>query len=305
MKRLALLVVCCRRRGVRAPRRARSRSHPPRRRPRASATEAIVRGQYLAAVGDCYACHTVRGGPAYAGGLDIPTPFGKLYTPNITPDKETGIGTWTADDFWRAMHEGRSKDGSFLYPAFPYTNYTKVTREDSDAIYAYLMSLKPVNLKSKPHEMGFPYNQRELMAGWRALYFKPGRVQGEPEQVEGVESRRVPRRRARPLQRLPRDAQRARRDHEGRRLFGRPDPGAELVCAVAHVEPRDRARQLGHQGDRRPAAHRRLGARRGVRPDGRRRAAQPAGDVDGRPDRDGDVPEGAGRVHRARAVARD
>ena len=144
--------------------------------------EQVVRGEYLTAAGDCYACHTVRGSLPYAGGLEIPTPFGTLYTPNITPDPETGIGTWTADDFWRAMHDGRSKDGSFLYPAFPYTNYTKVTREDSDAIYAYLMSVKPVKQKSRPHEMRFPYNQRDLLVGWRTLYFTPGEYQENPKQ---------------------------------------------------------------------------------------------------------------------------
>ena len=145
-------------------------------------TEVARRGQYLAAAGDCFACHTTRGGEAYAGGLEIPTPFGSLYTPNITPDRDTGIGAWSADDFWRAMHEGRSRDGSYLYPAFPYTNYTKVTREDSDAIFAYLMSLKPVARKNRAHEMGFPYSQRQLMAGWRALYFKPGVYQEVPTQ---------------------------------------------------------------------------------------------------------------------------
>ena len=142
----------------------------------------IIRGQYLAAAGDCYACHTVRGSQPYAGGLEMPTPFGKLYTPNITPDPETGIGRWTAEDFWRAMHDGKSKDGSFLYPAMPYTNYTKVTREDSDAIYAYIMSLKPVQQKSRPHELGFPYNQRELMVGWRTLYFTAGEFKDNPNQ---------------------------------------------------------------------------------------------------------------------------
>jgi mono/diheme cytochrome c family protein len=146
----------------------------------AAKQEQITRGQYLAAAGDCYACHTVRGSPAYAGGLEMPTPFGKLYTPNITPDPEFGIGKWSADDFWKTMHDGKSKDGSFLYPAMPFTNYTKVTREDSDAIYAYMMSVKPVNVKSKPHAMGFPYNQRELLAGWRTLYFKEGIYKDDP-----------------------------------------------------------------------------------------------------------------------------
>jgi mono/diheme cytochrome c family protein len=144
--------------------------------------ELVARGEYLANAGDCNACHTIRGGKPFAGGLPMPTPFGVLFTPNITPDKDTGIGAWSADDFWRAMHEGRSKDGSFLYPAFPYTNYTKVTRADSDAIYAYIMSLPPVQQKSRPHEMGFPYNQRKLMAGWRALYFKSGEFKDDPNQ---------------------------------------------------------------------------------------------------------------------------
>jgi mono/diheme cytochrome c family protein len=218
--------------------------------------ELVARGEYLAAAGDCVACHTVRGGQFFAGGLEIPTPFGVLYTPNITPDKQTGIGTWTADDFWRAMHDGRSKDGSFLYPAFPYTNYTKVTRADSDTIYAYFMSVPPINQKSKPHALGFPYNQRQLMAAWRAL-LQAGRVSGRPEAVEGVESRCVPGRRAGSLQRVPLHAQRARRDHRRRRLLRRPDPGAELVCTFADVEPRDRPRRLGDQGDRGPLAHRR------------------------------------------------
>jgi mono/diheme cytochrome c family protein len=146
------------------------------------AQSVLARGQYLAAAGDCYACHTQRGQPAFAGGLEMATPFGRLYTSNITPDKETGIGTWSADDFWRAMHEGKSKDGSYLYPAMPFTNYTKVTREDSDAIYAYFMSVQPVRRKNRPHEMSFPFNQRELLAGWRTLFFKQGVYEADPKQ---------------------------------------------------------------------------------------------------------------------------
>ena len=142
----------------------------------------IGRGEYLALVGDCLACHTVRGGKPYAGGLPIPTPFGTLYTPNITPDPETGIGKWTADDFWRALHDGITKDGSYLYPAFPYTNYTKVTRADSDAMYAFFMALPPAQQPNKPHEMRFPYNQRQLLLGWRTLYFKEGEYQSNPQQ---------------------------------------------------------------------------------------------------------------------------
>jgi|KBSSwiStaDraftv2_1062776.scaffolds.fasta_scaffold02025_13 mono/diheme cytochrome c family protein len=142
----------------------------------------VIRGEYLARVGDCYACHTLRGGAPYAGGLEMATPFGSLYTTNITPDPDTGIGKWTADDFWAALHDGKSKDGSFLYPAMPYTNYTKVTREDSDAMYAYFRTVKPARLANRPPALGFPYNQRQLMLGWRTLYFKPGVYQDNPKQ---------------------------------------------------------------------------------------------------------------------------
>src|ERR1043166_3420057 len=140
-------------------------------------------GEYAALAGDCPACHTVRGGQPYGGGLPIPNPVGTLYTPNIPPDPDTGIGKWTADDFWRALHEGRGKDGSLLYPAFPYNSYTKVTRADSDAMYAYFMSLRPVSQANKPHELRFPYDQRQLLTGWRALYLKPGVYQPDPKQT--------------------------------------------------------------------------------------------------------------------------
>lgn len=139
-------------------------------------------GEYLARAGDCVACHTKRGGQPFAGGLEVPTPFGTMYTPNITPDNETGIGKWTDDDFWRAMHEGKSKDGSFLYPAFPYNNYTKVTRADSDAIFAYLMSLQPIRNQVPLNQMNPPFNRRELLAGWRTLFFTSGVYQENPKQ---------------------------------------------------------------------------------------------------------------------------
>jgi len=137
-------------------------------------------GEYLARAGDCIACHTARGGEPFAGGLEMPTPFGTLYTPNITPDPETGIGKWSADDFYRALHEGKSKDGSLLYPAFPYPNYTKISRADSDAIYGYIWTITPVKKKNTPHKMQFPYNQRNLLIGWRALYFTPGEYKNNP-----------------------------------------------------------------------------------------------------------------------------
>jgi len=140
----------------------------------AQARADLARGEYLARLGDCVACHTERGSEPFAGGLAMPTPFGTLYTPNITPDPQYGIGKWSADDFWRALHEGRGRDGELLYPAFPYPNYTKVTRADSDAIYQYLRSLRSAKKKNRPHELRFPYNQRELLLGWRALYFDAG-----------------------------------------------------------------------------------------------------------------------------------
>ncbi|OON63582.1 alcohol dehydrogenase [Massilia sp. KIM] len=133
----------------------------------------IARGAYLARAGDCIACHTVRGGQAYAGGRALDTPFGRLYGPNLTPDRETGIGAWSADDFWNALHNGIGRDGRLLYPAFPYTNYTRVTRADSDALYAYFRSLAPVRQANRPHELDFPYNQQAVLAGWRLLYFRP------------------------------------------------------------------------------------------------------------------------------------
>ena len=133
----------------------------------------IARGAYLARAGNCMACHTARGGVAYAGGRALDTPFGKLYGPNITPDRTTGIGDWTADNFWNAMHNGKSRDGRLLYPAFPYTNFTKVTRADSDALFAFLHSLPPQTQANRGHELRFPYNQQVALAAWRLLYFKP------------------------------------------------------------------------------------------------------------------------------------
>jgi len=138
-----------------------------------SQEQLVARGAYLSRAGDCMACHTTRGGLPYAGGRALQTPFGQIMSPNITSDRETGIGSWTADDFWRALHNGKSKDGRLLYPAFPYTNYTKVRREDSDALYAYFQSLPQHRQANLPHALRFPYNQQIALAVWRALHFKP------------------------------------------------------------------------------------------------------------------------------------
>ncbi len=144
----------------------------------------IERGAVLARAGNCMGCHTERGGQPYAGGRAIATPFGDIFASNITPDIATGIGSWRADDFWRALHNGKSKDGHFLYPAFPYTSYTKVTREDADALYAYLRTLAPVRQPNREHRLAFPYNQRIVLAFWRALYFRPGEYQPDSRQSD-------------------------------------------------------------------------------------------------------------------------
>jgi mono/diheme cytochrome c family protein len=145
-------------------------------------TQVINRGEYLARAGDCVACHTTPNGKAFAGGRPMVTPFGALYVPNITPDDDTGIGKWTADDFYRMMHTGVSKDGTLLYPAMPFASYTKVTRDDSDAIFSYLMSVTPVKQLNRPHELQFPFNNRDLLLGWRTLYFKEGEYKTDATQ---------------------------------------------------------------------------------------------------------------------------
>lgn len=140
----------------------------------------IARGAYLARAGNCAACHTARGGPPYAGGRGIATPFGTVYASNLTPDPATGLGRWSADQFWRALHHGRSADGRLLYPAFPYPDYTRVTREDSDALYAFLRSLPPVVQANRAHALEFPYGTQAALAVWRALFFRAGVFEPDP-----------------------------------------------------------------------------------------------------------------------------
>ncbi|WP_419419808.1 c-type cytochrome [Legionella sp. D16C41] len=136
----------------------------------------IKRGEYLAKMGDCIACHTdVKGGtPAYAGGLPIATPFGTFYSPNITPDKETGIGSWTEADFIRALKDGRDPHGRNYFPVFPYVYFSKITDDDARALYAYFMSIPPVKQKNK--SLPFPFNvpgARFTLWGWNLLFFFP------------------------------------------------------------------------------------------------------------------------------------
>lgn len=139
-----------------------------------------ARGEYLVRAGSCYGCHTARGGVPYAGGRPIETPFGIVHSSNLTPDRATGIGAWSADAFWRALHHGRSRDGRLLYPVFPYPNYTRITRADSDAMHAWFMTLPRVVQPNKAHVLGFPVGTQAALAVWRALYFRPDAHADDP-----------------------------------------------------------------------------------------------------------------------------
>ncbi len=140
----------------------------------------LARGEYLARAGNCMGCHTERGGAPYAGGRAIPTPFGNVFAPNLTPDPATGLGHWSEADFWAALHNGRSKDGRLLTPAFPYTNYALIKRDDADALFVYLRSLPAVTSPKRAHELRFPYNTQAALAVWRALYFRPAVFKSDP-----------------------------------------------------------------------------------------------------------------------------
>ncbi len=143
-------------------------------------SELIDKGKYLTTAGGCVSCHTNPGGEPFAGNRAIPTPFGTIYSSNITPDKDTGIGKYTDDQFYKALHDGIMANGNYLYPAMPFTSFTKVNRDDVLAIKAYLFSLKPVHSEQKPDKLAFPFDIREGLAAWRALYFKPGEFQPDP-----------------------------------------------------------------------------------------------------------------------------
>lgn len=147
--------------------------HLPDDTPRATAPADLKRGAYLAAVGNCAGCHTARGGERLAGGRAIPTPFGTVFSSNLTPDA-TGLGGWSADDFWRAVHLGQSRDGRLLVPAHPVTNTTLITREDADALHAWLQAQPAVDAPRRAHELRGLYGSQLAIAAWRALYFRPG-----------------------------------------------------------------------------------------------------------------------------------
>jgi mono/diheme cytochrome c family protein len=134
--------------------------------------ELVARGKYLAEAADCAACHSAPGGAPFAGGLAMQSGFGTIYATNITPDPDNGIGRWSADDFWQALHDGTRRDGQPLYPAMPYTSYRGMTRADGDAIYAYLMQLRPMKVANRQTKLDFPYDIRLGMIGWNLLFLR-------------------------------------------------------------------------------------------------------------------------------------
>jgi mono/diheme cytochrome c family protein len=140
----------------------------------------VARGRYLVAAGDCISCHTRPGGKVFSGGLAMETPFGTVYTPNITPDKETGIGGWTEKQLAYAMRTGIDDEGNHLYPVFPYTSYTKVTDADVHAIYAYLKFIPAVRYRPSENQMRFPFGMRSLLFFWKKLHFTEGRFTPNP-----------------------------------------------------------------------------------------------------------------------------
>jgi mono/diheme cytochrome c family protein len=142
----------------------------------------VQRGRYLAIAGNCVACHTQEGGDPFAGGVAFHTDFGVIYSTNITSDETTGIGAWTEEQFIRAMHEGKSADGSNLYPAFPYPSFTKVSEQDLKDLFAFLKSAAPSSYSPPDNDMGFPFNQRSLMGIWNALYLENERFEGDDSQ---------------------------------------------------------------------------------------------------------------------------
>lgn len=146
------------------------------------APEPFAAGKYVAAAGNCISCHTKEGGEPFAGGVAFKTDFGTIYSTNITPDPNAGIGNWTQEQFNRAMREGLDDEGKHLYPAFPYTAFTKVSDEDLVDLFAYMKSVAPSSYAPPANEMGFPFNQRGLMAVWNTLFFEPTRFTPDAKQ---------------------------------------------------------------------------------------------------------------------------
>lgn len=163
--------------------------HPPLPPETPSATPApaqsIAQGAQLAALGNCMACHTAKGGKPFAGGLALNTPFGKIFSTNITPDLETGIGHWSLEAFTRAMRKGVARDGHLLYPVFPYTHFQYMNDADLAFVYAYLMRRDPVQAVTPPNKLMFPLQFRPLIAGWNMLYLRP---ENKPDAADATDA---------------------------------------------------------------------------------------------------------------------
>jgi len=143
--------------------------------------EVVAHGEMLAGAGNCIDCHTAPGGPANAGGRPLYTRVGYFYSTNLTPDPETGIGTWSEAAFSRALREGVSRDGRHLFPVFPYTHYTMLEDADVTALYAYFMTRPAVKAQNRPNDLPFPADTRPLLALWKLLFFKPGPYRPDPQ----------------------------------------------------------------------------------------------------------------------------
>ncbi|MFM8865684.1 MAG: c-type cytochrome [Limnohabitans sp.] len=154
----------------------------PRHSPAPVTPATLLRGEYLVRAGNCIACHTTRGGVPLAGGRGIDTPFGAVYSSNLTSDAETGLGRWSAQDFWSALHHGRSRGGRLLAPAFPYEHTSLITREDSDAMFAWLQSQAPVRQAQPAHTLRWPLGTQPALAVWRTLFFEPRPFRPDPQQ---------------------------------------------------------------------------------------------------------------------------
>ena len=148
----------------------------------AAADDLLARGEYLTRAGGCFSCHTVPGGTPLAGGRALETPFGTFYSPNITPDAETGIGRWSAADFRQALRRGVRPDGASYFPVFPYPSFSGITDDDLEAMRAYLMSRPAARQPNRPHAVAFPFSWRFLQRGWKLLFFRPGPFTPDPHQ---------------------------------------------------------------------------------------------------------------------------
>ena len=204
--------------------------------------------------GDCASCHTADAAKPFAGGKRIETPFGGIYAPNLTPDRETGLGGWSEADFYQALRFGVAPDGSRYYPAFPYPNFTILVRDDILAIRAYLGTLAPVSNKAPPPQLRFPLNFRVVMRAWNWLYFKPGII--VPDQTKGsrLESRALSGRGARSLRRLSHAEEHLRRRQARPGVWRRT--GRRHVRAKARWCGARRAEIVEHGGHHRISAER-------------------------------------------------